>query len=90
MARDAAVEVVARGFRWTEGPAWTNGGFPAAGDCVDASISARPSPHTAAGLLFSDVKDNVILKWNEQDGLSVFQRDAGCHADAAHCSAVRP
>ena len=43
-------ELLAGGFRFTEGPAWCEDGY----------------------LLFSDLYDNVIYKWNESDGVTTF------------------
>ena len=50
---NAAIERIATGFRWAEGPVWFgDGGY----------------------LLFSDIPNNRMLRWVEQDGhLSVFR-----------------
>jgi gluconolactonase len=50
---NAAIERIATGFRWAEGPVWfRDGGY----------------------LLFSDIPNNRILRWLEEDGhLSVFR-----------------
>jgi gluconolactonase len=50
---NAAVERIATGFRWAEGPVWfRDGGY----------------------LLFSDIPNNRIMRWLEEDGhLSVFR-----------------
>ncbi len=54
--RDAAIEVLASGFEWSEGPVWVKqGGF----------------------LLFSDIPRNVIHKWSDADGLSVYMKPSG-------------
>lgn len=52
----AAVERLASGFRWTEGPAWFGDG---------------------RYLLFSDIPNNRIVKWEEETGAtSVFRKPA--------------
>lgn len=43
-------ELLASGFRFTEGPAWCEDGY----------------------LLFSDIYDNKIYKWNEREGVTTF------------------
>lgn len=45
-----APELLASGFRFTEGPAWCDDGY----------------------LLFSDLYDNKIYKWSEEDGITTF------------------
>ncbi len=54
---DAAVEVLAGGFTWSEGPVWIDddGGY----------------------LLLSDVPANLMYRWSETDGLSVFLDPSG-------------
>lgn len=49
---NAAIERIATGFRWAEGPVWFgDGGY----------------------LIFSDIPNNRMLRWLEEDGhLSVF------------------
>ncbi len=56
IAPGAAIEVLAEGFNWSEGPVWISDG-----DYV----------------VFSDVPENRIYKWSEQDGLSVFLEPSG-------------
>ena len=53
---DAAIEVIASGFVWTEGPAWNKQG---------------------SYLVFSDIPRNVVMKWSETEGLSVFMKPSG-------------
>jgi gluconolactonase len=52
----AAIEVLAEGFVWSEGPVWIEDG---------------------ACLLLSDVPGNVMYRWSEGDGLSVFLDPSG-------------
>ncbi|MBC8151901.1 MAG: SMP-30/gluconolactonase/LRE family protein, partial [Bacteroidetes bacterium] len=59
--KDAAIEVLASGFIWTEGPVWVK---PRAGEPGNF-------------LLFSDVPQNTIFKWTEKDGLTPFLKPSG-------------
>jgi gluconolactonase len=54
---NAAIEVLASGFDWAEGPVWVeeDGGY----------------------LLFSDVPRNVVHRWDEAHGLSIWLRPSG-------------
>jgi gluconolactonase len=54
--KDSKIEIIAKGFDWSEGPVWSN------------KLNA---------LLFSDVPNNIIYKWNEKNGLSVFLNEIG-------------
>jgi gluconolactonase len=54
VAPDARPEVLAQGYKWSEGPVWTGG-----------------------GLLFSDVPNNVVWRWQEGAGASEFLRPSG-------------
>ena len=59
---NATIEVLAKGFKWSEGPVWIpdgNEGLP------------------SQSLLFSDIPNNRIHCWNTQSGLSVFLEPAG-------------
>jgi gluconolactonase len=54
--RDAALEKVAGGFAWVEGPAWARkGGY----------------------LLFSDIPNNAVFKWQDGAGVSLFLKPSG-------------
>ena len=53
---DAKIEILAKGFEWSEGPIWSK---------------------KLNSLLFSDVPNNVIYKWNERNGLNVFAKPIG-------------
>jgi len=53
---DAKIEILAKGFEWSEGPIWSK---------------------KLNSLLFSDVPNNVIYKWNEKNGLNVFAKPIG-------------
>ena len=56
VAADAKLEVLAEGFRWSEGPI----AEPDSGD-----------------ILFSDVPENKVYRWNEQQGLTVYLEPSG-------------
>jgi sugar lactone lactonase YvrE/alpha-L-fucosidase len=55
--RDAVLEKLAEGFKWSEGPIWVG------------------QPNSC--LLFSDIPNNVVMKWTEAAGLSVFLKPSG-------------
>jgi gluconolactonase len=54
--RDAAIEALAEGFDWSEGPVWVPQG---------------------KYLLFSDVPQNVVYRWQEGQGLRTFLKPSG-------------
>jgi gluconolactonase len=58
---DVAVEKVADGFGFTEGPVWIKQGF----------------------LLFSDIPNNVIYKWDSTQGVSEFLKPSGYDGHSA-------
>lgn len=62
-----ALEVVARGFSWAEGPLW----LPANGD---------EGAGSSGSLLFSDVKANTLYEWREDLGLRVVATPSGLPA----------
>lgn len=53
---DAALEKIAEGFKWVEGPVWN-----------------RKENY----LLFSDIPNNSILKWQDGKGISLFLKPSG-------------
>ena len=56
LARDAAMEKLADGFNWSEGPVW---------------VPAKQH------LLFSDVPENIVYRWADGEGVSVFLTPSG-------------
>lgn len=56
VASDAKLEVLAEGFRWSEGPI----AEPGSGD-----------------ILFSDVPENKVYRWNKAQGLTVYLQPSG-------------
>lgn len=60
---DAEIEVLCGGFEWSEGPVWV----------PEASSGNR----FGGFLLFSDIPRNVVMKWQEGTGVSVYLKPAG-------------
>ena len=56
LPKDAAIEQLADGFSWVEGPVWDR---------------------KAGALLFSDIPNNVVHRWKQGEGLTVFLRPSG-------------
>ncbi len=58
---EAKIEVLCGGFEWSEGPVWI------------------PQNDNKYGgfILFSDIPNNVVMKWQEGNGASVFMKPAG-------------
>lgn len=61
IGKDAKVEVLCGGFEWSEGPVWV----PEEGNKYGGYV------------LFSDIPNNAIVKWQEGEGASVFMKPAG-------------
>ncbi|MBI1310844.1 SMP-30/gluconolactonase/LRE family protein [bacterium] len=61
IGKDAVIEVLCGGFDWSEGPVWI------------------PEKENRFGgfVLFSDIPHNVVMKWQEGVGASVFMKPAG-------------
>ncbi len=61
IGEDAAIEVLGSGFVWSEGPVWV------------------PDEDAAKGgfLLFSDIPNNAVMRWEEGVGVSLFLKPAG-------------
>jgi gluconolactonase len=72
------MEVIGEGFAWCEGPVW---------------VSASPSPPPRGGirrggstqrdgfLLFSDIPNNAIMRWDEKSGVKLYLKPAGYTGD---------
>ena len=56
ISEKSKIEILAKGFNWSEGPVWST---------------------KLNSLLFSDVPNNIIYKWNESSGLEIFLNDIG-------------
>lgn len=72
------IERLAEGFRWSEGPVW----WPAAAkatpsDPPDTRRAQTPVPSGGDALLFTDIPRNVVHRWSERDGLTVFMQPSG-------------
>ncbi|MCP4174478.1 MAG: SMP-30/gluconolactonase/LRE family protein [Fuerstiella sp.] len=61
ISKDAEIEVLCGGFEWAEGPVWV----PEAGNLFGGYV------------LFSDIPNNAVMKWQEGVGASVFMKPAG-------------
>ena len=61
IAPDAEIEVLAGGFEWAEGPVW----IPEKGNDYGGYV------------LFSDIPNNAVMKWQEGLGISTFMKPAG-------------
>lgn len=59
---DARVEVLASGFLWSEGTIW---------------LRNDPTGEPGGCLLFSDIPRNHVLRWKEEQGISVFLHPSG-------------
>ena len=53
---EARIEILAKGFNWSEGPVWVKDG---------------------SYLLFSDVPENTIYKWSEENGIEEYLNPSG-------------
>jgi gluconolactonase len=56
ISKDSKIEIIAKGFNWSEGPVWSK------------KLNA---------VLFSDVPNNIIYKWDEKNGLDIFLNEIG-------------
>ncbi len=59
--RDAVLEKLAEGFKWSEGPIWVG----------------QPGPPAGGYLLFSDIPNNAVMKWQGGAAVSVFLKPSG-------------
>jgi gluconolactonase len=81
LPRNAALEILAQGFTWTEGPVWVPGNPSEVALQVEGSFDdLKGAIHSYLGngsLLFSDIPRNSIFKWEEGKGISLFQKPSG-------------
>lgn len=61
IASDAKIEVLCGGFDWAEGPVWI----------------AEDGNDAGGFILFSDIPPNVVMKWQEGVGASVYMKPSG-------------
>lgn len=61
IASDAKIEVLCGGFDWAEGPVWI----------------AEDGNDAGGFILFSDIPPNVVMKWQEGLGASVYMKPSG-------------
>jgi gluconolactonase len=72
---DATIEVLAMGFAWSEGPVWVG-----AGGLDGKSVGGLP----AGCLLFSDIPNNRVHRWQPGHGVDVFLEPAGFTGPGAY------
>lgn len=60
---DQQMEVLAQGFRWSEGPVW-----------ITQSKGSSSGDSETSYLLFSDVPANVMYRWSPSDGCTVYMK----------------
>jgi gluconolactonase len=76
---DAKMHVVGEGFAWCEGPAWIRSDSPpsrrggASGGGEPATSNSAPIGY----LLFSDIPNNAIMKWDPSVGVTLYLKPAG-------------
>ncbi|MGA2069410.1 MAG: SMP-30/gluconolactonase/LRE family protein [Thermoguttaceae bacterium] len=78
--RDAVLEKLAEGFKWSEGPVWI--GRPGDGShargVAGGPVPGPPMAVPPSGyLLFSDIPNNAVMKWKDGEGISVFLKPSG-------------
>ncbi len=61
IAKDSVIEVLCGGFEWAEGPVW---------------VPEKENPF-GGFVLFSDIPNNAVMKWQEGTGVSNFMKPAG-------------
>jgi gluconolactonase len=80
LPRDAVLEKLAEGFKWSEGPVWIGqaGSSIHAGGAAGGPPPASPVAVPRGGyLLFSDIPSNAVMKWQDGEGISVFLKPSG-------------
>ncbi len=63
---DAKMEVVGEGFAWCEGPVWISSPPPSRGGARGGGF-----------LLFSDIPNNAIMRWDAKSGVTQYLKPAG-------------
>ncbi|MEM7696857.1 MAG: SMP-30/gluconolactonase/LRE family protein [Verrucomicrobiota bacterium] len=61
VAPDSAIEVLSSGFKWSEGPVWVS----------------EPASPVGGYLLFSDIPNNRVVRWEEGKGAFTWLQPAG-------------
>lgn len=64
--KDAVIEVLGSGFEWAEGPVWVKDGEKLTGDDSEGGF-----------LLFSDIPNNSVMRWDYGKGISLFLHPSG-------------
>jgi gluconolactonase len=75
----AVLEKLAEGFKWSEGPVWAGRPGLDRGREVPAPDRSGVTAHLYEGgfLLFSDIPNNAVMKWEDGRGISVFLKPSG-------------
>jgi gluconolactonase len=68
---DAKMEVVGEGFAWCEGPVWISSPPPSRGG----------GDQEGGFLLFSDIPNNAIMRWDAKSGVTQYLKPAGYTGD---------
>ena len=71
--RDAVLEKLAEGFKWTEGPVWVRQPEQKIVAQGERTVIIPPSDY----LLFSDIPNNAIMKWKDGYGITQYLKPSG-------------
>ncbi len=78
LPKDAVIEVLGSGFEWSEGPVWVNAAKHISGHGVKADAGVTGKAELPSGfVLFSDIPNNRIMKWEYGIGISEFLKPSG-------------
>ena len=69
---NAKLEVIGEGFAWCEGPVWVRTNTP----------PFRGGDGGGGFLLFSDIPNNAIMRWDEKSGVKLYLKPAGYTGDS--------
>jgi gluconolactonase len=78
------MEVIGEGFAWCEGPAWIDSAHAPR----DEQIGSPPPPRGGGStnetgfLLFSDIPNNAIMRWDAKSGITQYLKPAGYTGDS--------
>lgn len=67
IAPDAKLQVIGEGYEWCEGPVWVREDAP----------PLSPPQRGGGFLLFSDIPNNAIMRWDAQGGARLYLKPAG-------------
>jgi gluconolactonase len=69
---DAKMEIIGEGFSWCEGPAWIRS---------DSPPPSRGGVKEGGFLLFSDIPNNAVMRWDAKSGVKLYLKPAGYTGD---------